>query len=86
MENLLVVVLSEKKWLASFFLYMDKNEFMKLALYIMAVLLTAVWIIGFFIFSAGMIIHIFMIAAALFLMQAIIINPKPQQERYPVEE
>lgn len=54
---------------------------MKLALYIMAVLLTVVWIIGFFILSAGMIIHIFMIAAVLFLMQAIIISPKPQQER-----
>lgn len=54
---------------------------MKLVLFIMAILLTAVWIIGFFIFSAGTIIHIFMIIAALFLMQAIIIKPKTQQER-----
>jgi len=54
---------------------------MRVALYIMAVVLTAAWIIGFFIFSAGMFIHIFMITAALFLMQAIIINPKPQPDR-----
>ncbi|HKZ65068.1 MAG TPA: DUF5670 family protein [Chitinophagaceae bacterium] len=54
---------------------------MKLALYIMAALLIVAWIIGVFIFNAGMIIHIFIIAAVLFLMQAIIINPKPQPGR-----
>jgi hypothetical protein len=54
---------------------------MRLALYILAALLGASWVIGFFIFNAGMFIHILVITAALFLMQAIIISPKPQPVR-----
>ena len=54
---------------------------MKLALYILAALLAASWIVGFFIFNAGMFIHILIIIAALFWMRAIIINPGPQPVR-----
>jgi hypothetical protein len=61
------------------FFYKRVNEFMKLALYILAALLAASWIIGFFIFKTGMFIHVLMIIAILFLMQAIIINPKPSR-------
>lgn len=50
---------------------------MKLIFFIIAVLLAATWVVGFFIFTAGMVIHVLLISAALFLMQAIIINPKP---------
>ena len=52
---------------------------MKLALYILAALLAASWVVGFFILKTGMFIHVLMITAALFLMQAIIINPKPSR-------
>jgi len=49
---------------------------MKRALYILAALLAAAWVIGFFIFKTGTMIHVLMITAILFLMQAIIISPK----------
>ncbi|HKO81105.1 MAG TPA: DUF5670 family protein [Chitinophagaceae bacterium] len=49
---------------------------MKLVLYIVAALLAAAWVIGFFIFKTGTMIHVLMISAILFLMQAIIISPK----------
>ncbi|MGZ8508729.1 MAG: DUF5670 family protein [Chitinophagaceae bacterium] len=52
---------------------------MKLALYLLAALLAISWVVGFFILKAGMFIHVLMITAALFLMQAIIINPKPNR-------
>ena len=61
------------------FFYKRINEFMKLAFYILAALLAASWVIGFFIFKTGMFIHVLMITAVLFLMQAIIINPKPNR-------
>jgi hypothetical protein len=61
------------------FFYTRVNVFMKLVLYILAALLAASWVIGFFIFKTGMFIHILMIMAALLLMQAIIINPKPNR-------
>lgn len=54
---------------------------MKLALYILAALSAASWGIGFFVYNGGMFIHILIITAALFWMQAIIINPKPQPVR-----
>ena len=47
-------------------------------LYAFAVLFLAGWVLGFFIFQAGTIIHIFIISAAIFWMRAIMINPKPQ--------
>lgn len=54
---------------------------MKRALFVVAALLTASWIIGFFILKTGLLIHVLMIMAALLFMQAIIISPKPQQGR-----
>jgi 4-hydroxybenzoate polyprenyltransferase len=54
---------------------------MKLALFILAALLAMAWIVGFFVLNAGLFVHILIITAALFLMQAIIINPKPQPGR-----
>lgn len=51
---------------------------LKLALFILAGLLAATWILGFFIFSAGAFIHIFVICAALALMQGIIVTPRPR--------
>jgi len=54
---------------------------MKLALYIIAGLLATAWILGFFIFSAGVVIHILVISAALSFMQAIIFTPRPQPEK-----
>jgi cytochrome c oxidase subunit IV len=52
---------------------------MKLVLCILAVLLAASWVVGFFIFKTGMFIHVLMIMAALLLIQAIIISPKPNR-------
>lgn len=49
---------------------------MKRALYIVAALLAASWVVGFFILKTGMFIHVLMISSALFLMQAVIINPR----------
>ena len=49
---------------------------MKLALYILAALFAASWVIGFFLFKTGTMIHVLMITAILFFMQAIIISPK----------
>jgi len=51
---------------------------MKLAFFIIAVLLAIGWILGYFIFNAGTFIHILVISAALSFMQAIIVTPKPQ--------
>jgi hypothetical protein len=62
-----------------YFFYKWVNGFMKLTLYILAALLATSWVIGFFIFKTGMFIHVLMIIAVLFLMQAIIINPKPNR-------
>lgn len=49
---------------------------MKRALYIVAALLAASWVVGFFILKTGMFIHVLMISSALLLMQAVIINPR----------
>jgi hypothetical protein len=54
---------------------------MKLALFILAALFAASWGIGFFIFKTGMFTHVLMITSVPFLMQAVIISPKPQQNR-----
>lgn len=51
---------------------------MRLAFFIIAVVLTIAWIIGFFVFNAGMLIHVLFISALLSLMQGIIFTPKPQ--------
>ena len=51
---------------------------MRLALFISAAVFAVAWAVGFFVFSAGMLIHVCMITAALLLMQAIIINPAPK--------
>ncbi len=58
------------------FFYTGVKCSMKLALFILAALLAAAWIIGFFIFKTGTMIHVLMIAAVLFFMQAIIVSPK----------
>lgn len=54
---------------------------MKLALYIVASLLALAWIVSCFVLKTGAFAHIFIITAALSLMQAIIISPKPQTSR-----
>jgi hypothetical protein len=59
------------------FFYIGVKCSMKLAFYILAALLAAAWVIGVFIFKTGTLIHVLMITAVLFLMQAIIISPKP---------
>ncbi len=51
---------------------------MKLAFFIIAALLAVAWILGYFIFNAGTVIHFLFISAALSLMQGIILTPKPQ--------
>lgn len=48
---------------------------MKGMLYILAVLLIIVWILGAFIFAAGLFIHILLIVAVIFYMQALIVRP-----------
>ena len=53
---------------------------MKGALYILAITLLIIWILGAFIFVLGTFVHILLIVAAIFWMQAIIITrPKSQQ-------
>jgi hypothetical protein len=53
---------------------------MKGALYILAIALLIFWILGAFIFVVGAFIHILLIVAAIFWMQAVIITrPKSQQ-------
>lgn len=54
---------------------------MKLALFIIAALLALAWIISCFILKAGIFVHIFIITATLFFLQAIIISPRPQAGR-----
>lgn len=54
---------------------------MKLALYILSGLLALSWIVGFFVLKAGIFVHIFLIVATLFLIQAIIVTPRPQTGR-----
>jgi len=54
---------------------------MRIVLFIIAGLLAISWILGFFIFSAGTIIHILVISAALAFLHAIIHTPKPQPDR-----
>jgi hypothetical protein len=46
-------------------------------LFLIAALFLVVWILGCFIFQAGLFIHIFIMTAAITFMQALIINPKP---------
>lgn len=58
------------------FFYTSVKCSMKLALYILAFLLAAAWVIGFFLFKTGAMTHVLMITALLFFMQAIIISPK----------
>lgn len=58
------------------FFYTGIKCSMKLALFILAALLAAAWIIGFFIFKTGTMIHVLMIAAVLLFMQAIIVSPR----------
>jgi hypothetical protein len=52
---------------------------MKRILYTLAIILIITWVLGVFIFTAGMFIHILLIVAAILCMQAIINRPKPQQ-------
>lgn len=47
-------------------------------LYAFAALFLAGWALGFFVLQAGTIIHIFIMAAAILWMRAIMINPKQQ--------
>jgi len=56
---------------------------MKLTLFIIAAILMTAWIIGFFIFKAGTMIHVFIILSALCIMQGIIFTPRPQLEEPP---
>jgi hypothetical protein len=58
------------------FFYTGVKCSMKLALFILAALLAAAWIIGFFIFKTGTMIHVLMIAAVLLFIQAIIVSPR----------
>lgn len=57
---------------------------MRLAFFIISVLLTVAWIIGFFVFNAGMLIHVLFIAALISLMQGIIFIPRPQPDEKTV--
>ncbi len=54
---------------------------MKKALYLLAMMTLAGWIMGFFMFNAGTVIHLLFILAALLWMQAVIINPKEASRR-----
>ncbi|MCG2616104.1 DUF5670 family protein [Terrimonas sp. NA20] len=53
---------------------------MKRALFIIAALLILSWVLGFFVWNAGTFIHICLIIAAIFCMQAIILTPKALME------
>jgi len=54
---------------------------MKRALFIIAAILLISWILGFFIWNAGVFIHIFFIASAIACMQAVILTPRPPVEK-----
>ena len=54
---------------------------MKKMLYLLAILMLAGWIFGYFMFNAGTLIHLLVITAILLWMQAVIINPKPSTGR-----
>lgn len=54
---------------------------MKRMLFGLALLLFLAWVIGFFIFNAGKMIHLSGIISAIAYMQAVIITPKPQEQR-----
>jgi hypothetical protein len=53
-----------------------KLKIMKRVLYILAVLLSVAWIIGFFIFSAGMFIHCVLVVAILLYLQGVMKTPR----------
>jgi hypothetical protein len=50
---------------------------MKRALFIIAALLMVSWFLGFFLWNAGISIHILIIVSAIFCMQAVILTPRP---------
>ncbi len=54
---------------------------MKRILYIISILFVAGWLVGVMFFTVGMFIHLFLIVALLFTLQAIIITPKPRVVR-----
>lgn len=54
---------------------------MKRMLFAIATLLLVAWILGFFIFNAGTMIHILIIVSAITGMQAVIITPRCQSSR-----
>jgi hypothetical protein len=68
--------------LASFFPYLLYNlKAMKRALFVIAALLLAGWVLGFFILNAGVFIHIFIIVSAIACMQAVILTPRTRLEK-----
>ncbi len=60
---------------------------MKRVLFGIATLLLVAWILGFFIFNAGTIIHLLIIVSAIACMQAVIITaPRGQTSRGMIAE
>ncbi|WP_276504002.1 hypothetical protein [Terrimonas pollutisoli] len=56
----------------------ESNDFMKLIFFIVAGALAMTWLIGFFVFKAGMFIHISMMSSVICCIHAVMINPKQQ--------
>lgn len=59
--------------------YYMKTALIKTILYILAAMMVTGWIVSMLFFVTGMLVHILLIAAVLFVMQATIICPKPQR-------
>ncbi len=57
----------------------QSNDFMKLIFFIVAAILALTWLIGFFVFKAGMFIHVSMMSSVIACIHAVLINPKQQQ-------
>lgn len=55
---------------------------MKLIFFIVAGILALIWLIGFFVYKAGMFIHVSMMSSVIFCIHAVLINPKQQLPRY----
>jgi hypothetical protein len=51
---------------------------MRTAFFIIAGVLAIAWILGFFFFNAGMLVHVFAISSLLSFMQGIISVAKPE--------
>ena len=54
----------------------ESNDFMKLIFFVIAAVLAITWMIGFFVYKAGMFIHVSMMSSVLSCIHGVMINPR----------